>query len=211
MQIKNASVLAASAVLSAALVSSAMVAPAGASKPHEGNRSLAKVLAADGNRFDKNPGDFDVLEKAVVAVLKEKPDSAVKVLTQGKKRLTAFLPTDRAFRVLVKDLTGSKPKSEKATFNKLAAAAGVDAIETVLLYHVVPGATITKKQALGADGAELGTAQGGSVTVEVKGKKVKLIDADPDDRNARIVAFDINKGNKQIGHAVKNVLRPFDL
>ena len=81
----------------------------------------------------------------------------------------------------------------------------------MLLYHVVVGATITKKQAAKADGAKLTTAQGGTITVKVKGKKVTLKDADPDAANPRIVAFDINKGNKQIGHGINQVLRPLDL
>ena len=47
--------------------------------------------------------------------------------------------------------------------------------------------------------------------MKVKGKKVTLKDADPDAANPRIVAFDINKGNKQIGHGINQVLRPVDL
>ena len=76
---------------------------------------------------------------------------------------------------------------------------------------IVPGATITKKQAAKADGAELTTAQGGTVTVKVSGKKVTLKDADPNDANPRIVAFNVNLGNKQIGHGINRVLRPLDL
>jgi uncharacterized surface protein with fasciclin (FAS1) repeats len=204
---------AATAAVTAALAVSGLAAPADAEAPSQrtGNRSLATVLAADGHRFDHNWGDFDILDKAVSTVLKEKPGSPVKILTQGKKRLTAFLPTDRAFRVLVRSLTGTAPKTEKAAFTKLAGVADVDTIETVLLYHVVPGATITKRAALRADGARLTTAQGGVVTVRVKGDKVFLRDADRDARNPRVVAFDINKGNKQIGHAINRVLRPLDL
>ena len=64
-------------------------------------------------------------------------------------------------------------------------AAGIDTIETVLLYHVVPGATITSKDAVNADGAQLTTAQGGTITVDVIVKwlgLVKLVDQDPDRR-----------------------------
>ena len=202
----------ATAAVAGALALSGLAAPADAAQaPKLGNKSLAKVLAADGHKFDKKWGDFDILDAAVSAVLKEKPKSAVKILTQGKKPVTAFLPTDAAFRSLVKSLTGKAPKTEKATFTTLAGAADIDTIETVLLYHVVAGATITKKQAAKADGAKLTTAQGGKITVKVKGKKVTLKDADPDAANPRIVAFDINKGNKQIGHGINQVLRPLDL
>lgn len=202
----------ATAAVAGALAFSGLAAPAGAAQaPKLGNKSLAKVLAADGHKFDKKRADFDILDAAVSTVLKEKPKSAVKILTKGKKPVTAFLPTDGAFRSLVKSLTGSAPKSEKKVFTKLAGVADVDTIETVLLYHVVAGATVTKKQAAKANGAKLTTAQGGTITVKVKGKKVILKDADPNDRNPKVVAFNINKGNKQIGHGINEVLRPLDL
>ena len=126
--------------------------PAAPASAAPGQRSLATVLAADGHHFDRKWGDFDILDKAVMTVLAAKPDSAVGVLADGSSALTAFLPTDRAFRRLVHDLTGKRPRTEKATFNRLAKVAGVDTIEAVLLYHVVPGATITYSQAKASDG-----------------------------------------------------------
>jgi uncharacterized surface protein with fasciclin (FAS1) repeats len=147
-------------------------------------------------------------------VLDKKPGSAVGVLTDGSVPLTAFIPTDRAFQRLVKSLTGSAPKTEAQTFAAVAGL-GIDTVETVLLYHVVPGATVTYKQALKSDGASLTTAQGGKITVDVTGRwwhgQVRLVDADPDARDARVTAPDINKGNKQIAHGVNRVLRPVDL
>lgn len=200
--------------LAAALATSASIATlpaahAAPARPH--TTSLAQVLAADGHRFDQKWGDFDVLDKAVSTVLAEKPDSAVGVLAKGRTKLTAFLPTDRAFRVLVTNLTGTKPATERATFRTLAKAAGVDTIETVLLYHVVPGATLGSAKVLQADGTKLTTAQGGTVKVHVNGKMVRLQDKDRDLRDPRVVAVDINKGNPQIAHAIDRVLLPVDL
>jgi uncharacterized surface protein with fasciclin (FAS1) repeats len=201
-------------LLATTLTTSLTLGPAQAGSPapqRAGNTSLARVLAADGNHFDHQWGDFDILDRAVRTVLREKPDSPVRTLAQGRERLTAFLPTDRAFRALVGSLTGTRPRTEKRAFVRLAALADVDTVETVLLYHVVPGATITRRQALRADGAELATAQGGTVTVRVHGRRVALKDADPDARNPRVDAFNLNKGNRQIGHAIDRVLRPVDL
>jgi uncharacterized surface protein with fasciclin (FAS1) repeats len=197
-------------------------APAGASSPVDshhaakhslGTRSLAKVLAADGGRFDRNWGDFDVLDRAVRTVLKTKPGSPVALLTKGGQRATVFAPTDRAFRKLVRALTGTTPQTEKATFGRLAKAAGVDTIEAVLLYHVVPGQTLTSAKVVRADGARLKTAQGGVVVVNVTKKGVRLIDRDPNATNARAIPrlLDINKGNRQIAHGIDRVLRPIDL
>lgn len=182
-------------------------------KHHLRTRSLATVLAKDGARFDRNANDFDILDAAVTAVLTAKPGSPVSVLADGTTPLTAFLPTDRAFRRLAEDLTGKRYRSEKAVFTDLAATLGVDTIESVLLYHVVPGATITSKQALRSDGAVLTTALTGStVTVDVlRRHRVALVDADTTDANAVVVRKDVNKGNRQIGHGIDRVLRPVDL
>ena len=149
-------------------------------------------------------------------MLKAKPTSPVSVLTQGKVRLTAFIPDDRSFRRLVKDLTGTSPRTERATFNALVSAVGVDTVEQVLLYHVVPGATITAKKALRSNGAVLTTAQGATITVGVADRKVPLIvlqDQDPDafDPIVDPMALNINKGNKQVAHGIVFVLRPADL
>ena len=206
------SVAAGAAILMAA-PSAASAAPAAPT----GTRSLAAVLTANGNgQFDGNPFDYDIITQAVLAVVGAKPASPVGLLTKGDVALTAFLPPDFAFRDLVRQLTGRSYASEKDVFNALVAAAGVDTIETVLLYHVVPGATITSKDAVNADGAQLTTAQGGTITVDVIVKwlgLVKLVDQDPTDANPYLnpFALDINKGNKQIAHGITAVLRPVDL
>jgi uncharacterized surface protein with fasciclin (FAS1) repeats len=181
----------------------------------QGNKSLASVLTADGGaQFDRNNKDFDIVTEAVLAVLKAKPNSPVKVLTDGKTKLTAFVPNDRAFMHLVHSLTGKMPSSEKKTFTAVAGL-GIDTVETVLLYHVVPGATITSKMALKSDGAKLKTAQGGTFTVDVYrsmgAKRIQLIDKDRNARNPRVIAVDVNKGNAQIAHVIDQVLRPVDL
>jgi len=175
-----------------------------------GHRSLAQVLAAD-KGFDRNWSDFDILDKAVTTVLAAKPDSPVKVLTQGRTRLTAFLPTDRAFRRLVHDLTGRAPRTERGTFRAITHVADVDTIEAILLYHVVPGQTLPASKVVKLDGTSVTTAGGGQITVRVHGANVRLVDQDPDARNPRVVAVDINKGNRQIAHAINRVLRPIDL
>jgi uncharacterized surface protein with fasciclin (FAS1) repeats len=176
-----------------------------------GTTSLAEVLAADGNRFDHNWQDFDIVDRAVHTVLRAKPDSAVGVLAKGRTRLTAFVPNDRAFRRLVRSLTGDLPGTEKGTFRAVASVADVDTLEAILLYHVVPGATITSADAAGADGAALTTAQGGNLRVDVRRSGIFLRDKDPNARNPQVIVVDINKGNKQIAHGINRVLRPINL
>lgn len=199
--------------LTAALAASAFALPAPAQAAERpGTTSLAEVLDADGNRFDRNWGDFDVVDRAVRYVLAEKPDSPVAVLADGDTKLTAFIPTDRGFRRLVNDLTGTPPQTERAAW-QAAKGFGADTVETVLLYHVVPGMKINAKKAAEADGAVLTTAQGGTIEVDVRDKGIFLLDADTDDRDPRVIAklVDLNKGNKQIAHGINRVLRPVDL
>lgn len=209
--------LAAGVTVALASTLAAPAAMASAQPSGPGTRSLAAVLTADGNQFDSNWYDYDIVTEAVLAVLAKKPHSPVGVLTDGTVPLTAFIPNDRAFQVLARDLTGRWPRTEKATFNALAGAVGIDALESVLQYHVVPGAPIDSATALKANGAKLNTAlPGATFTVRVLSQRFKLIalrDNDPNDVNPFINprAFDINKGNKQIAHGIVFVLRPSDL
>ena len=203
--------------LGLAATAAVAAAPAAtASGTSTGTRSLAAVLTSDGNRFDRNWYDYDIVTEAVLAVLAAKPASPVGLLTDGTVPLTAFIPDDRAFQVLARDLTGTWPTTEKRTLNALVAAAGVDAIEQVLLYHVVPGAAITRKAAVNANGVVLTTAEGGTIKVRVFSRYlpiVELRDQDPDDVNPFLDprALDINAGNAQVAHGIVLVLRPVDL
>ncbi len=201
-------------------LAAAAVAPAASASTHGsaglGTRSLAEVLTSDGNRFDHNWYDYDIVTEAVLAVTAANPDSPVNLLKDGNVALTAFIPNDRAFQVLARDLTGKWPTTEAKTFSALVGAVGVPAIEQVLLYHVVPGATITKKAAVKANGAVLTTAQGGTFTVRVYNRYVPIIELRDQDKNdvnpfLNPRALDINKGNKQVAHGIVFVLRPLDL
>src|ERR1044072_7581453 len=182
MQLARRCALAASTI-ALAVGTAVVVAPPSLAPPAApGHRSLAKVLTSDGNRFDRNARDFDVLTEAVLAVLKAKPSSPVSVLTKGRQRLTAFAPTDQAFRFLVYDLTGTWKVRERNVF-KAVASLGIDTVETVLLYHVVPGATIGANQALKPGGPRPTPARGDTLGVDVLSPvgPIRLADADPDD------------------------------
>jgi hypothetical protein len=216
---RRVGVLATLASVATALTLTAGPAPAGATAASSaalGHRSLAAVLTSDGNRFDHNRRDFDITTEAVLAVLKAKPDSPVGVLTKGKTALTAFVPTDAAFHRLADDLFGRSIPNERKLFATLVKKLGVDTIEAVLLYHVVPGKTLTSRKVLAADGARVPTAAGATVRVDVRKRPrlhVVLKDKDRNDRDARVVlgAIDLNRGNKQVAHGVDRVLRPADL
>lgn len=202
--------LATAAVTAAASLTAAPAQAAAA----PGTTSIAEVLAGDGLEFDTTWKDFDILDQAVNDVITAKPRSAVAVLADGSVRLTAFAPTDRAFRRLVTEVAGTRPTDEQSTYDLLSTV-GVDTIESILLYHVVPGAPITYRAAAKADGAKLTTANGAKLKVDFRPKSglVRLIDKDTDARNALVLpaAKNLNKGNRQIAYGVSAVLRPIDL
>jgi uncharacterized surface protein with fasciclin (FAS1) repeats len=188
----------------------ALAAPAAQAAP--GTTSLAEILLADTNKngdptFDGNGKDFDILTAAVLGVLAADPYSPVSVLTKGNVRLTAFIPTDAAFARTAKDL-GITAKNEQRLTAKLVTALGLDGIEEVLLYHVVPGVKINAKTAAQSDGARLTMANGQAVKVNVAKSGIYLKDQTKGVANPQVVVTNINKGNKQIAHAINRVLLP---
>ena len=201
-------------------LTTALVAPAAAhasGSGGSGTTSLASVLTADGNQFDRDWYDYDIVTEAVLAVIAADTDanSPVRLLADGSVPLTAFIPNDRAFQVLVKDLTGQWVRTESEVFAAVASL-GIDTVEDVLLYHVVPGATITARDALRSNGAELTTALGPTIGVKVPSRFLPIIvlrDQDPNDVDPVVnpFALDINRGNAQIAHGITFVLRPADL
>ena len=208
----------AAALFTGALAATTLATVPAHAETAAGEQSLAAVLTADGGgAFDHNWYDYDIVTQAVLAVVAAKPDSNVKLLTDGSVALTAFIPNDRAFRLLAHDLTHKWYGSEKKVFDKLVAKLGVDAIEKVLLYHVVPGGPILANDALKANKVKLPTAlPGASIKVSVKGKNVPVItlrDRDHNDANPKVNPWqtDINAGNKQVAHGITRVLRPINL
>ncbi len=216
MKRRVSAALAASALALTAVQAMAPAANARVDARATGEAPLAGLLTSDGDQFDQNAKDFDILTEAALAVVAAKPGSPVALVADGTQRATVFAPTDQAFRVLVKDLTGKTIRSEKKIFDSLVALAGVDTIEQVLLYHVIPGKTLTSGKVLKADGAKLMTATGKTLKVDVRMKpslRVTLKDKDKDARDARAVltSLDLNKGNKQVAHGIDRVLRPMNL
>ena len=79
-----------------------------------------------------------------------------------------------------------------------------------------PGAAITKKAAVSANGAVVTTAQGGTFSVRVYNRWLPIIELRDQDRNdvnpfLNPRALDINKGNRQVAHGIVFALRPLDL
>jgi uncharacterized surface protein with fasciclin (FAS1) repeats len=200
------------AVAAAALASFGMVVAVPAAHAADGTTSLATVLTSGNQGFDMDTADYDVLTAAILAVLKAKPDSPVKVLTEGGTALTAFIPTDKAFMNLATALSGKKVTTEAGAFAAVAGL-GIPTVEKVLQYHVVPGPAIMSGDALKANGAKLKTALPGKtigVVVVDSPASITLVDYNKKLPNPKVILsqVDINKGNAQVAHGINAVLMP---
>jgi len=208
---KSTTMRAAALGTSALIAAGALALAPSAVAADDGTTSLATVLKAGQAKFDKDFKDYDILTKAIETVLAAKPNSPVKVLADGTTALTAFIPNDQAFINLASALTGHSVKTEAAAFAAVAGL-GVDTVEQVLEYHVVPGATILSGDALKANGAKLKTALPGKVIkVKVTGKPaIILVDYNTKLPNPKVILtqVDINEGNKQVAHGIDAVLMP---
>lgn len=173
-------------------------------------RSLAQVLAADGHGFDKNPRDFDIIDRFVTRILAAKPDSRLGVLTKGGQRLTAFVPTDGAFRRTAAQILEQRFTSERQVFRALWSAGGVRTSERILLHHLVLDHTLTFQELRHAAPVNLRTMQGGRLHVRLDDKRLMVIDDNPESPNAHVIRAlrDINKGNRQIAHGINWLLSP---
>ena len=178
-------------------------------KKDTSNLSLAQILLSDSKKdaadgFDRNPNDFDIVTQALLLF----PDLVEAASNPGD--YTVFLPTDYAFRLLVKDLTGTKVFKESDVFAAVASL-GTDTVKAVLTYHIVPGTRIDYRAATKSDGAVLTTLQTGTLTVDVQGKnRVVLVDNDPGLRDPRVIIPNI-KASNGIAHGINRVLIPVDL
>ena len=201
-----------------------MAVPVAASAQTDDAPTLADILLADSaedvDGFDYNPLDYDIVTQAVLAF----PDLTA-AAADPNAELTVFLPTDWAFARLARELGARGVWAEEDVFNWLVENVGLDTIETVLKYHIVPGAKIPFDAALDANGAELPTLLGEDATLTVKARtfgkwrhqtrrfgSVTLIDADTDDRDARVWFPDVGgEASNGYAHGINRVLRPIDL
>jgi uncharacterized surface protein with fasciclin (FAS1) repeats len=203
-------ILAALGITMAAAITIPAVVQAAPAK-NTSNLTLAQILLSDSKKdgadgFDRNPNDFDIVTQALLLF----PDLVEAASNPGD--YTVFLPTDYAFRLLVKDLTGKKVYKESDVFAAVASL-GTDTVKAVLTYHIIPGSRIDYAAALKADGAALTTLQGGTITVDVQGQRanrIVLVDNDPDLRNPKVVVANI-KASNGIAHGIDRVLLPINV
>jgi uncharacterized surface protein with fasciclin (FAS1) repeats len=179
--------------------------------------SAVDILLSDGDTFDRNWYDFDILAVATGAVLQAKPGSPLAELADGSVPKTVFAPNDRAFQVLVASLTGRWYWTEEKVTNALLDFLGSDAIDTleaVIRYHVLD-AKVTWSDARALAPVSVATNLGPTIDVRYNRwlKTIVLKDKDPNALNPWVINSkrDINAANPQVIHGIALVLRPMDL
>ncbi|MDP5215781.1 fasciclin domain-containing protein [Ruegeria sp. 2205SS24-7] len=157
--------------------------------------------------FDNNNGDFDLLREAVITA------GLADALNDDAASLTVFAPTDAAFIGLASAL-GFDGDDEAGALTHIVEAltllGGGDPIPLltdVLTYHVVNGAFDLEAVAGLGNGAEIGTLQGGAVTLNLESMPPSLGDADDGIADPGLIAFDI-KATNGIIHVLDGVLLP---
>ncbi|MDH6237545.1 fasciclin domain-containing protein [Cryobacterium sp. CG_9.6] len=169
----------------------------GPDSPPTGSIVDVAVAASGGGTPDNNPGDYDILVQAVIAT------GLAPVLADENSEFTVFAPTDRAFALLVKDLTGEAPTSEADALNTITTALSVEQITNVLLYHVVPDSALSSRSVLLS--RTLTMANGGIV----QPRGVNLVDENSAFANPRLVPSALNiPATNGIIHTVNRVLVP---
>lgn len=117
----------------------------------------------------------------------------------GDGPYTVFAPTNAAFE-----------KIPQATRDELMSEAGREDLTNILTYHVVEGETSAAAltaaiEAAGADGYELTTVNGATLTATMDGGNVILTDAAGN--TATVTATDVDASNGVV-HAIDTVLMP---
>lgn len=187
-------------------------APTSATGPRASldTRSLAAALAADGHGFDTNPHDFDIFEKFMRKVRAARPHSDVAMLWRGRQHVTAFLPTDGAWRRAARKITGHRFDSERRVFRTFRSLGGVRIQEEFVLFHVVPGTTLTRRELRAAAPTRLRTAQGGFLRIRARDRDLLVVDRLEISPNARMIPAlrNFNKGNRQIAQPIDWLQHP---
>jgi uncharacterized surface protein with fasciclin (FAS1) repeats len=172
--------------------------------------TLADILAAQGGGTDRNWYDYDILAAGVDAA------GLTAALDDPSAQLTVFIPNDRAFQALVADLYGWQYwfASEDTILNKLVELEGSapGTLQTVILYHAVPGEITSDVALANRRGTELTTLQGGTITVKPVWRTAFIVDQDRNDLNPWLVRSQLDiQASNGVAHGISLVLRPSNL
>jgi uncharacterized surface protein with fasciclin (FAS1) repeats len=194
-----------SATLAVSPSSNALTDPA----TGRGINAISTVIGVQDFAFDSDLSNFDIFTFLTLDVLGKRPNSRLWRMADGTVPMTAFIPTDRAFKKLVKALTGVSYSSERKIYN-IARTLGTDKLNQILLYHFVFGDPLLAEDVLAANNAFLTTPRKVTIRVVYDGTELKLRDKDRERINPRVILsrVNLNAENNQVIHPINGVLIP---
>jgi serralysin len=155
-------------------------------------------ITSDRNVFDRNDGDFDVLNVAIRV-------TGLRKALDGPGTFTVFAPTDGAFKETAAALCGDRSgRTEWRATLCLLRELGKNGLKDVLLYHVLP-IEADSSVVLSLLDTPLETLQGGSITPSLEGGDLVVKDgAAP---FPTVIASDVEASNGVV-HVIDGVLLP---
>lgn len=169
-------------------------------------QTLAEILLSDGDVFDRDQNDFDIVTHAILAC-----SDLAGPASDEDASLTVFLPADKVFRILVEDVYDVSIRNEAVLFGAIAANLGCATIESVLKYDIVPGEYFAIDVAGLEDATSVTTLLGATFTVDFRGKgQIRLGDNEPALRDPIIRVTHIVADNG-VAHVIDHVLLPFGI
>ena len=181
----------------------------GTSAQADEHMTLAEILLSDSDGdvdgFDTNQNDFDIVTQALLAT---DDLNGLATAAGAEGALTVFLPTDKAFRILVEDLGLGSIKDESDLFDAIVATVGAPAVSDILKYHVVAGVADSSVVAT-LGGVDVSTLlEDATFQVQFKGgKQIRLVDAGGPGRDPIVRTVDITASNG-VAHVIDRVLIP---
>jgi hypothetical protein len=183
--------------------SGAVAGPASA----EGRPTVLQILQTDSDKdrpdgYDHRWYDYDIFTRLMFVF-----DYERELLEDPNQALTLFAPKDYAFFRLAKQF-GAPDLVESEVATWLFENVGAGPVEDTLLVHIELS-RLSYGTMLRSDGRALA---GGAVIDVRSGGRIKLVDLDPNDRDAYVIAPE-HGGPAANGyvHGIGRVLRPFDL
>lgn len=186
-----------------ALLTLGTYAPVSEADDHCTENTLGAVLESFGPGFDSNQNDFDIVREAVALF-----EDLTAAACDASEELTVFLPTDKAFRILMEDLGVGSFKDEAELFDEIATLLGTDGVYEVLTYHIAGGVLTSDIVVAAGDGYHVPTLNGETFELDFRGKKqIRLIDGAPNLRDPIVRIVDISADNG-VAHVIDRVLLP---
>lgn len=204
----------ATVLLSTLLLGAGLGAPRAAAEPPyddvPGEYPLMAWLAADGRgELDRDWDDYDIVETLLIDAFADFA-SPVNFLVDPGISVTAFLPTDRAFRRFVGRLTGRWPHTEAATLRRLLRRVDRTTLDRAVLPTHLSLGTLSRRSLRTLVGASIDNVNNEPLAIRSRRHRLWVVDQDPSTPAAKLLFAerDLSGGNRQVGHGINQVLLP---